>query len=91
MTALIIALGPLVSNWVTSLLKHMTPLSEKSALFIRATLAIIAVVAAVLEALVFGQGQLPSNFTDLLTTAALAVVNFLGATGVFHLGTSPAK
>lgn len=90
MSALLLVLAPFVTNWVTSLIKHTTPLSEKSALAIRAVLAIVAVVMAVGEAFV-GGGVLPANFSDLFGVAILAMVNFLGATGIFHLGTSPAK
>ncbi len=91
MTPIITFVSPFIVSWLSGLIKNHALSDDASTALVRTIVALLSLIAAGLTAWL--SGSLDASFPDLLSTLGVAVFNFLGATGVFHImsGSSPAN
>jgi hypothetical protein len=83
MTQIITFASPFIVSWLSGIIKTHALSDDASKALIRTIVAILSIGAALLSAWL--NGGVPDNFSDLLSVLGLAVFDFLGATGIFHL------
>lgn len=83
MDSIITVVSPFIVSWVSGLIKNHALSDDASKAMVRAVVLALSVAGALLTG--WATGTLPDNFPTLLQTAALALVNFIGATGVYHI------
>lgn len=82
MEAIATALSPFIVSWITGLTKKALPWSANYVLLARVLCAFLSVVVAALSAWIFGT-PFDSAVVGVLISS---LINFIGATGIFHLG-----
>ncbi len=86
MNPFITFVSPFIVSWVGGIIKNHALSEDSSKALVRLVIAILSLGAALLTAWL--NGGLPDTFGESLQTAGLAVINFVGATGIFHLSAS---
>jgi len=86
MTAFIVAISPFVVSLVSQgvkkyILPSLTKFGQVNNAWIVLSVAVLAYIAAILQASISG-GSLDPASTNVFVTA---LINFIGATGIFHL------
>ena len=88
MQTLSTVIAPIITWLVTEVFKINVPtFSPNRVLAIRMILAVVSLIIAVVSSWLFGN---PFD-QSLVGIAADAIINFVGATGVFHLASTESK
>jgi len=81
MTAIVTFISPFLVHWLTDYFKNHALSSDASKELIRFLCVVLSALAAILTVWVSG-GSIDAN---LVNEVLLAFLNFLGATGIYHL------
>ncbi len=92
MTNIITFVSPFIVSWLSGIIKNHALSDDASKALIRTIVALLSLGAAILTAWL--NGGVPSDLNGMLSVLGMAIFDFIGATGVFHLtsgATTPNK
>lgn len=81
MDSIVVVAAPLLVSWITGLVKNHALSSDASVALVRVVAAILSLLAALATMWLGG----PTIDSALVTGVVLSILNFFGATGVYHL------
>lgn len=85
-TTLLVAASPFIVTWLTGVTKNHVFSSVVGSAAVRLVCAVLSVILAVLTGMATNDGHFVGDAGGLVNEFVLALLNFLGATGLFHLG-----